>query len=141
MSERQQARMKNLLKSINKEISAIPEYKNLTVTKSDGSKKQPDPVEVPFVTVANGITAARRALRFIKGEPSKKSLQTRANKLSKLIEDAKEFKGMTFMEDGKFVDSKGKKVKRDDSQTLTTRSRSEFIDYRKKGLFKGGYVK
>ena len=140
MSERQQARMKRVLSSINKEINAIPEYRNLTVTKSDGSRKQPDPAEVPLVTIANGITAARRALRFIEGEPSKKSLQTRASKLTKLIEDAKEFKGMTFMEDGKFVDAKGS-PSGDNNGPMTTRSRIEFLDYREKGLFKGGYIK
>lgn len=140
MSDRQQARMKNLLRNINKEINAIPKYRNITVTKSNGSRKQPDPAEVPLVTIANGITAARRALRFIKGQPSKKSLQTRANKLTKLIEDAKEFKGMTFMEGGKFVDAKGSPAG-DNNGPMTTRSRIEFLDYREKGLFKGGYIK
>jgi len=142
MSGRQQARMKNLLRSINKEINAIPKYKQLTVTKSDGSRKQPDPGEVPFVTVANAITAARRALRFIKGEPSKASLEAKAANLTKLIDNAKEFKGMIFMEDGKFVDARGNPADKDTIHgPITTRSRKDFIDYRDRGMFKGGYVK
>ena len=139
-SQRHANRMKSLLFNIDKEIRSIPQYKSLTTKRSDGSRKQPDPGEVPFVTVANAITAARRALRFIKGEPSKKSLEKKADKLTKLIENAKEFKGMTFMEDGKFVDARGRPAK-DNFTTATGYSRKEFIDYRDKGMFKGGYVK
>ena len=139
-SQRHANRMKSLLFNIDKEIRSIPQYKSLTTKRSDGSRKQPDPGEVPFVTVANGITAARRALRFIKGEPSKKSLEKKADKLTKLIENAKEFKGMTFMEDGEFVDARGRPAK-DNFTTATGYSRKEFIDYRDKGMFKGGYVK
>ena len=47
---------------------------------------------------------------------------------------------MTFMEDGEFVDARGKPAK-DDFTTATGYSRKEFIDYRDKGMFKGGYVK
>ena len=139
-SQRHANRMKSLLFNIDKEIRSIPQYKSLTTERSDGSRKQPDMGEVPFVSVVNAVTAARRALRYIKGEPSKKSLEKKAAKLTKLIENAKEFKGMTFMEDGEFVDARGKPAK-DDFTTATGYSRKEFIDYRDKGMFKGGYVK
>ena len=133
-SQRHANRMQSLLFNIDKEIRSIPQYKSLTTERSDGSRKQPDMGEVPFVSVVNAVTAARRALRFIKGKPSQKSLEKKAAKLTKLIDDAKEFKGMTFTEGGKSVDARGRPAK-DDFTTATGYSRKEFIDYRENFLY------
>jgi len=137
-STRQHARMKTLLNKINKEISSIPEYKKLTVKDSKGKLKQPDPVEAPLVAIANAITVGRRAIRYLKGKPSEKSLVKKADNLRKLLDQAKEFKEFTYQENGKWVDYKGNE-NNSDSTKLTTRSRKEFLDDRdKKGLSLGG---
>jgi len=158
-SARQQARIKTLLDKISKEISSIPKYKGLTVKDSKGKPKQPNPAEAPLVAIGNAITAGRRALRFLKKEPSEKSLVKKANNLRELLAEAKQFKELNYSEDGKIVDYRGKEVK--DWTEFTGLSRAEFlkkrdkakkekdgrpffnrggltthIDYRKTGLFK-----
>jgi len=118
-SARQQARIKTLLDKISKEISSIPKYKGLTVKDSKGKPKQPNPAEAPLVAIGNAITAGRRALRFLKKEPSEKSLVkkglSRAEFLKKRDKAKKEKDGRPFFNRG----------------GLTTH-----IDYRKTGLFK-----
>ena len=158
-SARQHARIKTLLNKINKEISNIPKYKGLTVKDSKGKLKQPNPAEAPLVAIGNAITAGRRALRFLKGKPSEKSLVKKADNLRELLAEAKQFKELNYSEDGKIVDYKGKEVK--NWTAYTGLSRAEFLkkrdkakkekgdrpffnkgglatqtDYRKTGLFK-----
>jgi len=144
-STRQNARIKTLLNKINKEILSIPKYKGLTVEDSKGKPKQPDPAEAPLVAIGNAITAGRRAIRYLKGKPSEKSLVKKANNLRELLNQAKQFKELNYSEDGKIVDYKGKEVK--DWTKATGFTRAEFLKRRDKAkkentpfFKKGGFV-
>ena len=84
-------RAKIMLRKIDKEINNIPKYKP---AKTDHAG------EVPFLAVNHGITAARRAVRYLKGAPLIGELANKRKKLQAYIDDAQEFRGMVFLEDG-----------------------------------------
>ena len=101
-------RAKIMLKKIDKEINNIPKYKP---AKTDHAG------EVPFLAVNHGITAARRAVRYLKGAPLIGELANKRKKLQAYIDDAQEFRGMVFLEDGP-------SDKDTSLSTATTKSRS-----------------
>ena len=101
-------RAKATLKKIDKEINDIPKYKPAT-TDHGG--------EVPFLAVSHGVTAARHAVRYLKGAPMLGELANKRKRLQAYIDDAQEFKGMVFLEDGP-------SDKDTSLSTATTKSRS-----------------
>ena len=46
--------------------------------------------------ISHSITAARRAIRFLKGKPSESSLVSKRKKLERMVGDAEKFKQMDF---------------------------------------------
>jgi len=70
---------RSLLSRVRKEVKSIPNYKG-SVTGL--------PSETPFQIISNSVTAARRAVRFLKGKPSKGALVKKQNSLLSIVKDA-----------------------------------------------------
>ena len=108
-----EGRAKTLLKKIDKELSSIPNYEGSITGK---------PMEAPLQALSNGITAARRAVRYLRGKPTVASLLKKRKSLERYIEDAEELKSMDF--DGKSSGEMGR--------SMTTMSKSAYMNKKRR---------
>tara|TARA_B100001093_G_scaffold257831_2_gene246577 strand:+ start:725 stop:1090 length:366 start_codon:yes stop_codon:yes gene_type:complete len=106
-------RARSLLKKVSAEIDSIPKYKGSLTGQ---------PAETPLQMVSHSITAARRAIRFLKSQPSVSSLVSKRKKLEGIVKDAEEFKKMDFS--GKPSGEMGK--------ATTTLSKSAYLNKKRK---------
>ena len=109
---------RSLLSRLNKEIKSIPDYKGSVTGK---------PAEAPLQMIAHSITAARRAVRFLKGKPSLASLVKKRNSLLRIIKDGEELREMDF--DGKASGGMGR--------SMTTMSKSQMRAKQQKARERG----
>tara|TARA_R100000935_G_scaffold55950_1_gene86586 strand:+ start:807 stop:1181 length:375 start_codon:yes stop_codon:yes gene_type:complete len=70
---------RSLLGRVSKEIKSIPDYKGSVTGLAS---------ETPFEIIGNSVTAARRAIRFLKGKPSKGALVKKQKSLLRIVKDA-----------------------------------------------------
>jgi len=81
-------RSRSLLKQINKELSAIPQYRTYIKNNKTGYG-QASRLE----TIPNAITALRRGIRMLRGKESEASLVEKKRKLKKFLNQAEDLKG------------------------------------------------
>lgn len=81
---------KTLLREVNKELSTIPEYKNVDFI-AGKSDREPKRVDI----IPDTITAIKRGIRLLKGKESKPSLEKKKRKLESFLKRAEELKGAT----------------------------------------------
>ena len=110
-------RARSLLRKVSAEIDSIPKYKGSLTGQ---------PAETPLQMVSHSITAARRAIRFLKGKPSESSLVSKRKKLEGIVKDAEEFKKMDFSF------SEGKGPSGEMGKATTTLSKSAYLNKKRK---------
>ncbi len=99
---------RSLINSLSKEIDSIPNYKGSTTDFAG---------EAPLSALSDAVTAGRKAIRFLRGKPSKSNLVEKRNSLMKIVSDAEKLRSIDFSKEG------GNKK---EARTLSTLTKAEY---------------
>jgi len=97
---------RSLINSLSKEIDSIPDYKGSTTDFAG---------EAPLSALSDAVTAGRKAIRFLRGKPSKSNLVKKRNSLMKIVSDAEKLRSIDFSKKGG-----------NEARTLSTLTKAEY---------------